>query len=152
MRFQMLWGRKRILLYGLLVAVLLISIIYLLLPSGLKLFYVLDTAYLAETEPQGTIRNMTCPQCGLQLERIVIDPSEPQIMDEPWRDAYYCVGEDIFWVADCPGLFFAGWYGPFDAHFFGLRDTIAGGLVIISGVVLVVLAMRDRGLMKRKLK
>ena len=145
----MLLGKKKMLLYGILAAVLVISTAYLLLPPQLKLFYVLDDAHLAEAKPQGIGSNMTCPQCGSQLERIVIDPSDPRMADEPWRYAYYCREEDVFWVADMPGLYFAGWYGPFDAHLFGLRNTVAMYLVIISGVALILLAIRDKGLMKR---
>ena len=108
MIFPMLLGKKRILLYGIPAVVLVISTAYLLLPPQLKLFYVLDDAHLAEAEPQGTFSNMTCPQCGSQLESIVIDPQDPQAIDEPWRTAVYCTQEDIFWVEDMPGWYFAG--------------------------------------------
>ena len=144
----MLLDKKRILLYGVPTVVLTISALYLLLPPQLKLSYVIDDAHLAEASPQGTWSNMTCPQCMSQLERIVLDPPDPLMTDEPWRYAYYCRQEDIFWVADMPGMYFAGWYGPFKANL-RLTNTVAVCLVIISGVALVLLAIRDKGLMKR---
>lgn len=143
-------GKKRLVLYGILTAVLVFSTVYLLLPPQTKLSYVLDDAHLAEAEPQGTWSNMTCPQCGSKLERIVIDPADPQIMDEPWRYAAYCRQEDIFWVAEMPGFYFAGWYGPFNAHW-KLTNAVAFTIVIICGVAIVLLVIRDRGLMKRYL-
>jgi len=146
MTFSMLLDKKRILLYGTLAIILVISTAYLLLPPQLKLSYVVDDAHLAEVEPQGTWSNMTCPQCGSQLERIVIDP-DSQMPDDAWRYAYYCRREDIFWIADCPGFYFAGWYGPFDAHL-RLTNTVAIGLVIVSGVALILLAIREKVLVK----
>lgn len=147
----MLIGKKKILLYGILTVVLVVSMAYLLLPPRLKLSYVIDEAHLAKTEPQGTWSNMTCPQCGSQLEEIVIIPADPQIMDKPWRVACYCRQEDIFWVYDFPGgISYSRWYGPFDAHL-RLTNAVAISIVIISGVALVLLAIRDRGLMKRYL-
>jgi len=149
MIFPMLLDKKRILLYGIPAIILVISTAYLLLPPQLKLSYVVDGTHLAEAEPQGTWSNMTCPQCGSQLERIVIDPDDPQMIDDAWRYAAYCRQEDLFWVADMPGFYFAGWYGPFDAHLFGLKNTVAMYIVVISGVSLILLAIRDKGLMKR---
>jgi len=139
---QVLTSKKIILFYGLLTAVIAISMSYLLLPPQLKLSYVLDDAHLAETEPQGWWGHMICPQCGSTLERIVIIEMEQQCCDFPWRDAYYCRQEDIFWVADCPGIVFAGWYGPFNAYW-KLPKIVASSSIIISGVALVLLAMRD---------
>jgi len=145
---MMLVGKKRVLIYALPSIILVASAFYLLLPPQLKLSYVLDAAHLAEKDPEGTWGNMTCPQCGSELERIILDPDDPQMQDEPWRFAYYCRQEDIFWVADMPGWYFAGWYGPFNA-FWKIRNTTAISIIIISGVGLVLVAIMDRGLMKR---
>lgn len=145
---MMLVGKKRVFLYGLPSMVLAISAFYLLLPPQLKLSYALHDTHLAETEPEGTWENMTCPQCGSKLEAIVIDPDDPQMQDEPWRFAYYCRQEDMFWIADMPGFYFAGWYGPFDAHW-RLTNTVAVIISIISVIALFLLALKDIGLMKR---
>jgi len=142
MKRSMPLSRKRILSYGILTVVFIISMSYLILPSQLKLFYVIDDAHRAEAEPQGTWPNMTCPQCGSQLEQIVIVPPKPQTVDTPWRYAYYCRHEEEFWVADMPGLYFAGWYGPFDAHW-RLTNTVATSILIISGATLVLLAIKQ---------
>ncbi len=147
--FPMLSSKKRILLYGIPTLALVISTVYLLLPSQLKLSYVLDDVYLAETEPQGTWSNLTCPQCGSQLEEIGIRPSHK--VDEAWRYVYYCRQEDIFWVWDFPGgIGSPSWYGPFNAHW-KLTNAVAFTIVIICGVAIVLLAIRDRSLMKRHL-
>ncbi len=146
MTFWMLLDKKRISLYGIPAIILVISTAYLLLPPQLRLSYDLDDSHRAEVEPQGTWSNMTCPQCGSQLERIVIDP-DSQRPDDAWRYAYYCRRADIFWIADCPGFYFAGWYGPFDAQL-RLKNTVAIGLAIVSGVALVLLAFRDKVLAK----
>lgn len=123
--------------------IIVVSALYLLLPPRLKLFYNLDAAHLAEKDPSGTWGNMTCPQCGSQLEGIILDPDDPQMLDEPWRFAYYCRQEDIFWVADMPGWYFAGWYGPFDAYW-KTRNTAATSFLIISGIALVLVAIKDQ--------
>ena len=125
-----------------------ISTVYLLFPHQLKLSYVIDDAHLSEVDLQGTWSNMTCPQCGSQLEGIVIDPDDPQMIDEAWRFAYYCRQEDIFWVCNFPGgISSPRWYGPFNAYWKS-TNPVAISIVIISGVALVLLAIRDKGLMK----
>jgi len=148
MTFSMLVGKKRILLYGIPALIFVIAIAFLLFPAQLKLFYVLDEVHRARVEPTGTWVNMTCPECGRQLERIVIDPDNPLMADDAWRYAYYCGQEDIFWVADCAGWYFVGWYGPFNA-FWKLTNTTAISIVIISGVTLVLLGVSHKGSMKR---
>lgn len=144
----MVTDKKRILLYGVLTAALVIYMAYLLFPPQRKLFYIIDDDHFTEAQPQGTWSNMTCPQCGSQLEQIVIDPADPQKCDDSWRFAYYCREEDLFWVADMPGIFFAGWYGPFDAHL-RLTNAIAIFILISSGAALVLLFIGDKGLSKR---
>lgn len=110
MIFQMVLGSKRIFLYGVLSVVLVGSTTYLLFPPQLKLFYVINSDHLSEVEPHGTWLNMTCPQCGSQLKRVVLDPDNPQIMDDTWMFAYHCRKEEMFWIADTPGFDFAEWY------------------------------------------
>jgi len=147
--FSKFLSKRRIILYGTPAIVLVISTVYLLLPPQLKLSYVLDDIHLAETEPQGTWSNLTCPQCGSQLEEIGIKPSHK--VDAAWRYAYYCRQEDVFWVFDfLGGIGYARWYGPFNAHW-KLTNTVAFTIVVISGVAIVVLTIRDRGLVKRYL-
>lgn len=141
-------SKKRILSYGIVTAVLVISTAYLLLPPQLKLSYVLDDAHLAEVEPQGTWRNMTCPQCESQLEEIVMLRSDTPIqkLDSPWRYACYCRYEDIFWVFDFPGgVSFPRWYGPFNAYW-KLTNIVASSLVTISCVALVLLVTKEKRL------
>ncbi len=149
--FSKFLSKRRTILYGTPAIVLVISTVYLLLPPQLKLSYVLDDIHLVETEPQGTWSNSTCTQCGCKLERMVIDPVDSHISDESWRFAAYCRQEDVFWVYDFPGgIGYARWYGPFNAHW-KLTNTVAFTIVVISGVAIVLLAIRDRGLMKRYL-
>lgn len=52
------------------------------------------------------------PNTNELLIKIVIDPDDPNMMDEPWRYAYYSESEDIFWISDMPG-FSPQWYGPY---------------------------------------
>jgi len=144
----MVLGSKRIFLYAVLSVVLVGSTTYLLFPPQLKLFYVIDSDYLSEVEPHGTWSNTTCPQCGSQLKRIVLDPDNPQIMDDARMFAYYCRKEDMFWIADTPGFDFAEWYGPFDANL-RLTNTVAMCLVIISSIALGLLAIKDKGQIKK---
>jgi len=142
MIFPMLIGKKKMLLYGILTAVLVISTAYLLFPPQLKLFYVIDDAHLSEVEPQGTWSNLTCPLCGSQVEEIVIDPSGK--LGDPWRYAYYCRQENVFWVWDFPGgMSSPRWYGPFNAYW-KLTNAVAFGIVVISGVALFLLVIRDK--------
>jgi len=136
-------GMKRILLHSVLALVSVISIAFLILPTHLKLYYVLDRAHQAKVKPKGTWLNMTCPQCGRQLEQIVINPDNPLTADEAWRYAYYCRQEGIFWVADCPGWYFAGWYGPFNSYW-KLANTVAIIIVILSGAAFVLSVIRDK--------
>jgi hypothetical protein len=133
--------RKRtILLYGTLAAFLVLSVVYLLLPSRLKLSYVIDSVHVAKMEPQGTWVSMTCPQCGSQLERIVIYTSE--YTDAAWRFAFYCGQEDVFWVYDFPGgTSESRVYGPFNAYW-KITDAAAIGIIIICSVTLVLMIAR----------
>ncbi len=110
---------KTKLLFGLLaIVVIVIAIVYFLIPKSIICTnYVLDEEHLITDEskrPQGTWRDMKSPNDGSKLEQIIIDPDDPNIMDEPWRYAYYSKTENIFWVADMPGMSFGGWYGPFE--------------------------------------
>jgi len=149
---SMLIGGKSKLLSGILAVVLVTSIACLLFPSKLKISYAIDGVHLAEAEPQGTWENMICPQCGSRLERIVIDPDDPQIEDDAWRFACYCRHEDIFWVSDFPGgISPPKWHGPFDAHW-RLTNVFATAILIISGVALVFSAMKGSKIMGRHVK
>jgi len=47
------------------------------------------------------------------LQEIVLDPPDPANKADPWRKAYYCAKEDVFWVWDAPDGGRAVWYGPF---------------------------------------
>lgn len=145
----MLLGKNRKLRYGIPITVLVLSTVYLLLPSGLKLSYVLDDAHLTDVIPQVTQSNITCPQCGSQLDSIALISAEKGVIDAAWRVAYFCGQEDVFWVADCPGLYFAGWYGPFYGRLFELRNIIALSLLILSGAALILLVIGDKILMKK---
>lgn len=143
MMLPMLMGKKRIILYGVLAVVLVVSAAYLLLPNQLKLSYVIDDAHLSEVEPQGTWANMTCPQCGSKLEEIVIG-----IYIDAGSFAYYCREEDIFWVCFSSTNFnVTRWYGPFNAYW-KLTNAVAISGVIISGVALVLLAIKDKDLIR----
>jgi hypothetical protein len=62
--------------------------------------------------PSGTWGDKRCPKCGEKLEHIVIDPDDPNMVDEPWRYGYYCQKHNEFWIADMPGMT-VNWYGPF---------------------------------------
>jgi len=136
-------GIRKILPRGILIVFFDISAVYLLLLPQQKLFYFIDDYHLARVEPKGTWSNMTCPLCGLQMEQIVIDSHDPQTADDPWRYAYYCEQEDLFWVADMPGWYFAGWYGPYNAYW-KLTNAIATFIVVVSSVSIIVLTMRTR--------
>jgi hypothetical protein len=92
---MMLKGKKKMLLYSTFITFLFLSMVYPLLPSRLKLSYLIDNTHVAEKEPQGTWLNMTCPQCKSPLEKIVIYNSEHT--DAAWRFAFYCRRDDIFW-------------------------------------------------------
>jgi hypothetical protein len=142
-------SKRTILLYGTLTAFLVFSIVYLILPPQLKLSYLIGYPHLAKAEPQGTWVNMTCPQCEFQLEGIVIYTS--QHIDAPWRVAFYCRHEDIFWIYDFPGgIGYARWYGPFKAYW-KITSTAAISVTIISGVTIVSMIIRDKGSVKRYL-
>jgi hypothetical protein len=134
---------KKTLLYGALTVFLVLSMVYVLLPARLKLFYVIDDTYIAKVGPQGTLVNMTCPLCKSQLEEIVIYTS--QHIDGGWRYAFYCRQEDIFWVYDfAGGISYPTWYGPFSAYW-KITDTAAISIAIISSVILVLMVTRDKG-------
>lgn len=77
--------------------------------------FVLDEAHEIQDQekiPQGSWGAMHSPNDNSQLEKIIIDPDNPQIMDEPWMYAYYSPSEEIFWIAQMGG-FEVKWYGPF---------------------------------------
>lgn len=106
------------LLIGLLViVVIVITGVYLLTPKNIVCTnYVLDEAHKITDEskrPQGTWGDMKSPNDGSKLEQIIIDPDDPNAMDEPWRYAYYSKTENIFWIADMPWMSVT-WYGPFE--------------------------------------
>lgn len=129
------------LLYGALVAILVGCTVYVLLPIKLKLSYILDDAHLTTEQPEGTFGNMTCPHDGSELAQIVII-HYPDAVDAPWRSAYYCGAEDIFWIYDYRGgIGKASWYGPFKAYLRWTNSlTICGAA--ISGIALVITAFR----------
>jgi hypothetical protein len=77
--------------------------------------YALDESHKISDDakkPHGTWGNMNSPDNNSELEQIVIDPDDPNMMDEPWRVAYYSKTENVFWIADMPG-FEVNWYGPY---------------------------------------
>lgn len=135
---------KRRLLLLLLFLALALSLAYLLLPVQSRLFYALDDVHHARVEPQGNWSDMVCPLCGMKLERIVIDPAEPQVVDEPWRYAYYCQRDDLFWVASYPGgISSLVWYGPFNAYW-RLTNAIAISISVICSVSIIVTIARRK--------
>ena len=80
--------------------------------------YVLDEAHLLfnrEKVPYNDNGVLKSPWDGSELERIIIDPDDPEIQDEPWRHAYYSEAEDTFWIAEMPGEFLQ-WFGPYSGH------------------------------------
>lgn len=137
--------RRRILVYVILGSLLVGSMAYLLSPPQLKLLYVLDYLHLSRVNPQSMLDGpgLVCPLCGSILDRIVIDPDDPRMIDEGWRFAYYCSNEDIFWVMDFPGgMALAQWYGPFNAYW-KLTNAIATLIFAICCVIIFILAMRQ---------
>jgi hypothetical protein len=142
-------SQRRMLFYGTFTTFIVLSTVYLLLPSQLKLSYIIDNTHIAKIEPQGTWLNMTCPQCKSKLEKIGIYTSEDT--DAAWRVAFYCRQDDIFWVYDFPGgISESRWYGPFSAYW-KITDTAAIGIIIISSVIIVLMVTRDKGYMKRRI-
>lgn len=107
-------NRKSLMLATVLGLVLTVSFVYLILPRTLKLAYVLDSAHLATTHPEGTFANMTCPYDGSTLTQIVIIQGEGA--DAGWRAAFICETEGIFWIVEYRGgVDKISWYGPFGA-------------------------------------
>jgi hypothetical protein len=132
---------KKILLFGILIAVFASSVVYLVLPPQMKLYYVLDDVHLAKVWPSGTSSNMTCPVCMSKMRQIVIDPDKPLVRDAGWRYAFYCEQDDLFWIVNFPGgISFTQWYGPFNAHW-KLANILTISTSIISGTSVVLLAL-----------
>jgi len=90
-------GRKETLLYGILIIIIVVCMVYLLLPPLLKLSYVLDDAHLASIHPEGVFPSFTCPLDGSELRQMVI--ISRSVLNVAWeRSAFYCEVEDIFWI------------------------------------------------------
>jgi len=133
--------KKEMLLYGALVATLVGCTVYVLLPPKLKLYYILDDAHLATEPPEGTFVNMTCPHDGSELAQIVII-HYLNGADLPWRSAYYCEVEDIFWICDYRGgIDKISWYGAFKGYL-GWTNSLTMCGAVISGIALVVIAFK----------
>jgi len=80
--------------------------------------YILDENYLLfkrEAAPYLEDGIMKSPYDDTKLELIVIEADDPDILDDPWRNAYYSKTDDTFWIAEMPGNFFQ-WFGPYDGH------------------------------------
>jgi len=133
--------KKEVLLYGVLVAILVGCTLYVLLPSKLKLYYILDNAHLATERPDGTFRSMLCPHDDSELAQIAII-HHSNIVDAPWRYAFYCEIEDIFWINNYQGgISEARWYGPFKGHLKWTNSlTICGST--LSGIALVLIVLK----------
>jgi hypothetical protein len=132
-------NRKALMLSAILGTTLTACVVYLILPLSLKLVYVLDVAHLAVILPEGTFANMTCPYDGSTLTRIVIIQEEGA--DFPWRAAYVCETESIFWIADYRGA--VGkipWYGPFETSWNKTNLLATIGAVISGTFLIAVLA------------
>lgn len=114
--------------------------VYLMLPRSLKLIYALDSTHLATIRPEGTFANMTCPYDGSTLTQVVII-GEEEGADVPWRAAYICETENIFWIVDYRGgVGKTLWYGPFDASWNKTNILAAVGAVISGTALIVVIA------------
>ena len=135
-------NKKEVLLYGALVATLIGCTVYVLLPFKLKLSYILDDAHLATELPEGTFANMICPNDGSELTQTAIIRYSSDVTDAPWRFAYYCGVEDIFWICNYPGgIGEARWYGPFNAYV-KWTNLLAICGAAISGTALLLIALR----------
>ncbi|MBT6691597.1 hypothetical protein HOB10_04670 [Candidatus Parcubacteria bacterium] len=88
------------------------------LKSSFCVNYVLDETHAVFNRDQIPYKEdgkMKSPWDKSELELIVIDPDDPEIMDEPWRYAYYSKNDDTFWIAEMPGKFLQ-WFGPYTGH------------------------------------
>ncbi|MBU1075033.1 hypothetical protein KJ705_03055 [Patescibacteria group bacterium] len=75
-----------------------------------------DSTKITDTalKPMGTWSDMRSPNNdSYVVKKIVIDPDDPDMQDEPWRFAMHSEEENLFWIADMPGFSLA-WYGPFE--------------------------------------
>ncbi|MCX6818078.1 MAG: hypothetical protein NTU57_04440 [Candidatus Aenigmarchaeota archaeon] len=111
---------KTKLLIGLLIIVaIVICGVYFLIPKNIICTnFVLDDAHKiidSSKTPQGWgDQNPRSPNDNSTLTKIILDSDDPNIMDEPWRYAFYSGNENIFWIVDMPGELLGGWYGPFE--------------------------------------
>lgn len=129
-------NKRTFLLFAVLGTVLIACIVYIALPLSLKLAYVLDEAHLATIRPEGNFANMTCPYDGSTLTQIVILQEEGA--DAPWRGAYVCEVEGIFWICDYQGgIGKIHWYGPFEATW-GEANLLAAIGVALSATAFIV--------------
>ncbi len=129
-------NKKTLILTAILGLLLVTCVVYLILPRSLKLVYVLDSDHLASIVPEGTFVNMTCPYDDSTLTRLVLIEEEGGA-DAPWRAAFICENENIFWIANYRGgVDKILWYGPFDASY-DAANIIASVGAAISGVTLI---------------
>lgn len=122
--------------------VMVACIIYLVLPRSLKLIHTLDLVHQATIHPEGTFTSMANPYDGSILTRIVIIQEEGGA-DVPWRAAYICEKEDIFWIIDSRGGFNKIlWYGSFDASWDKTNVLATIGAVISCIATMIVIVTR----------
>ena len=84
---------------------------------------------------------MTCPHDRSELTQIVLI-YYPDVVDAPWRAAYYCKLEDLFWIYDYRGgIDKISWYEPFKGYLRWTNPLMICGAAI-SGMALILIAFK----------